>query len=143
MRKFVSNIHLILLLDKSLKVMFLRNSSLSSLLKFVPFTVFSIFNGRFKEKKWDSKRMLSSGGMPSSHSAGVSALAVAIGVQEGTSGSAFALAVVLACVVCTSSPDVLLNFFFYGSLPVMFELSRECNDCCCCKSVVFYLKLLK
>lgn len=57
---------------------------------------------RYKEKKWDSKRMLSSGGMPSSHSAGVTALAVAIGLQEGTNGSAFALAVVLACIVCTS-----------------------------------------
>lgn len=46
--------------------------------------------------------MLGSGGMPSSHSATVTALAVAIGFQEGTGGSAFAIAVVLACVVCNS-----------------------------------------
>ena len=46
--------------------------------------------------------MLSSGGMPSSHSAGVSALVMTIGLQEGTGGSAFALAVVMACVVCTT-----------------------------------------
>lgn len=44
--------------------------------------------------------MLSSGGMPSSHSATVTALAVAIGIQEGPGGSAFAIAVILACVVC-------------------------------------------
>lgn len=44
--------------------------------------------------------MLSSGGMPSSHSATVTALAVAVGIQEGLGGSAFAIAVVLACVVC-------------------------------------------
>jgi len=56
---------------------------------------------RYKEKRWDSQKMIGSGGMPSSHSAGVSALAVAIGIQEGTGGSAFALAVVMACVVCT------------------------------------------
>lgn len=56
---------------------------------------------RYKEKRWDSKRMLDSGGMPSSHSATVTALAVAIALQDGTSGSAFAVAVVLACVVCT------------------------------------------
>jgi acid phosphatase family membrane protein YuiD len=54
---------------------------------------------RFKEKRWDSKRMLDSGGMPSSHSATVTALAVAIGLQEGTGSPAFAIIVVLACVV--------------------------------------------
>uniref|UniRef100_A0A803LY33 Acid phosphatase/vanadium-dependent haloperoxidase-related protein n=2 Tax=Chenopodium quinoa TaxID=63459 RepID=A0A803LY33_CHEQI len=68
-----------------------------------------IFTSWFKEKKWDSRRMLSSGGMPSSHSAGVSALAVAIGVQEGTGGSAFALAVVLACVVMYDASGVRLH----------------------------------
>ena len=45
--------------------------------------------------------MLDSGGMPSSHSATVSALAVAIGLQEGAGSPAFAVAVVLACIVCT------------------------------------------
>lgn len=55
--------------------------------------------------------MLGSGGMPSSHSATVTALAVAIGLQEGTGGSAFAIAVVLACVVCPLIPHVL----FYGT----------------------------
>ncbi|KAM1310730.1 hypothetical protein PS1_007253 [Malus domestica] len=57
-----------------------------------------LFTTWYKEKRWDSRRMLGSGGMPSSHSATVTALAVAIGFQEGT-GSAFAIAVVLACVV--------------------------------------------
>ena len=46
--------------------------------------------------------MLDSGGMPSSHSATVSALAVAIGLHEGTGSPAFAIAVVLSCVVCIS-----------------------------------------
>lgn len=46
--------------------------------------------------------MIDSGGMPSSHSATVTALAVAIGLQDGTGGPAFAIAVVLACVVCAS-----------------------------------------
>ncbi|XP_074310896.1 uncharacterized protein LOC141646826 isoform X2 [Silene latifolia] len=64
---------------------------------------------RYKEKRWDSKRMLGSGGMPSSHSAGVSALAVAIGFQEGTGGSAFALAVILACIVMYDASGVRLH----------------------------------
>lgn len=52
--------------------------------------------------------MISSGGMPSSHSATVTALAFAIGLEEGTGGSPFAIAVVLACVVCTSKPGFIL-----------------------------------
>uniref|UniRef100_A0A2N9IKJ4 Uncharacterized protein n=1 Tax=Fagus sylvatica TaxID=28930 RepID=A0A2N9IKJ4_FAGSY len=60
-----------------------------------------LFTTWYKEKRWDSRRMLGSGGMPSSHSATVTSLALAIGLQEGMGGSAFAVAVVLACVVCT------------------------------------------
>ncbi|KAK4777372.1 hypothetical protein SAY87_017559 [Trapa incisa] len=54
---------------------------------------------KFKERKWDSKRMIDSGGMPSSHSATVTALAVSIGLQDGTGAPEFAIAVVLACIV--------------------------------------------
>lgn len=67
---------------------------------------------RYKEKRWDSKRILDSGGMPSSHSATVTALAAAIALQDGAGGPAFAVALVLACVVCTSLP--FPSSFFYG-----------------------------
>jgi len=56
---------------------------------------------RFKEKRWDSRSMIGSRGMPSSHSATMTTLVVAIGLQEGTGGSAFALAVGLVSIVCT------------------------------------------
>ncbi|CDP13798.1 unnamed protein product [Coffea canephora] len=68
-----------------------------------------IFTHWFKERKWDSRRMLSSGGMPSSHSATVTALAVAIGLQDGAGTSAFAIAVVLACVVMYDATGVRLH----------------------------------
>ncbi|XP_021758988.1 uncharacterized protein LOC110723890 isoform X2 [Chenopodium quinoa] len=91
-------------------LMFPPNFPLVSALLAISLAQFlKIFTSWFKEKKWDSRRMLSSGGMPSSHSAGVSALAVAIGVQEGTGGSAFALAVVLACVVMYDASGVRLH----------------------------------
>ncbi|THF94664.1 hypothetical protein TEA_002878 [Camellia sinensis var. sinensis] len=64
---------------------------------------------RYTEKKWDSKRMIGSGGMPSSHSATVMALAVAIGLQEGTGGPTFAIAIVLACVVMYDASGVRLH----------------------------------
>lgn len=43
--------------------------------------------------------MLDSGGMPSSHSSTVMALVVSVGLQDGSASPAFAIAVVLACVV--------------------------------------------
>lgn len=53
--------------------------------------------------------MLDSGGMPSSHSATVTALATAIGLQEGMGGSAFAIAAVLACVVMYDATGIRLH----------------------------------
>ncbi|KAL5151964.1 putative membrane protein YuiD [Glycine soja] len=75
--------------------------------QFVFQTVYLIF--RYKEKRWDSKRLLDSGGMPSSHSATVSALAVAICLQEGAGSPAFAIAVVLACIVMYDATGVRLH----------------------------------
>lgn len=61
---------------------------------------FMIF--RYKEKRWDPKRLVGSGGMPSSHSSTVTALAMAVGFSEGFGSSFFATAVILAAVVSTS-----------------------------------------
>lgn len=57
---------------------------------------------RYRERRWDLKQLVGSGGMPSSHSATVTALAVAIGLQEGFGGSHFAIALILASVVSWS-----------------------------------------
>lgn len=54
----------------------------------------------------DLGRLVSSGGMPSSHSATVSALATTIGLIEGTGSATFAIAVVLAGVVLYDSAGV-------------------------------------
>ncbi|OIS99123.1 PREDICTED: uncharacterized protein LOC109230810 [Nicotiana attenuata] len=68
-----------------------------------------LFTTWYKERRWDSKRMLSSGGMPSSHSATVTALVMAVYLQEGAGGSVFAIAVVLACVVMYDATGVRLH----------------------------------
>ncbi|KAL7116836.1 hypothetical protein ACP275_01G026300 [Erythranthe tilingii] len=53
---------------------------------------------RYKENRWDLKQLVGFGGMPSSHSATVTALSVVVGLQNGFGGSAFAIALVLAFV---------------------------------------------
>jgi len=53
----------------------------------------------FMKGKWNPRLALSTGGMPSSHSATVASLATAIGIVEGVHSVFFAIAFVVAGVV--------------------------------------------
>ncbi|XP_068658125.1 uncharacterized protein [Aristolochia californica] len=79
----------------------------------------------YKEKRWDSKRLLGSGGMPSSHSATVTALAAAVGFQEGTGGSSFALAVVLAAIRCCFSPVLKCSQVMYDASGIRLHAGKQ------------------
>ena len=57
-------------------------------------------------RKWDPGRFVSSGGMPSSHSALVTAAATAIGKLYGTRGPEFGLAVIVSAVVMYDACNV-------------------------------------
>ena len=57
-------------------------------------------------RRFDVTRFVSSGGMPSSHSAMVVAATAAIGKLYGTDGAAFALAAVLSAVVMYDACNV-------------------------------------
>ena len=59
-----------------------------------------------KYKKFDVKRFVGSGGMPSSHSSTVCALTVAIGITNGFGSDIFALATVLSLVVMYDAAGV-------------------------------------
>ncbi len=52
-----------------------------------------------RERRLDLWRLVSAGGMPSSHSALVAALATSVAIADGVKSSTFALAVVFAAVV--------------------------------------------
>ena len=60
----------------------------------------------FKSKKLDFRRIVGSGGMPSSHSAIVCALACSVGLTEGFRSPDYAIAVVLALVVMYDAAGV-------------------------------------
>ena len=57
-------------------------------------------------RKWDPARFVSSGGMPSSHSALVVACTTAIGKLYGIQGPIFALAVILSAIVMYDACNV-------------------------------------
>ena len=59
-----------------------------------------------KHHKFDISKFFSSGSMPSSHSAFVTALVVAVGMVEGVGSTYFAISVVLATVVMYDASGV-------------------------------------
>lgn len=57
-----------------------------------------IFLGVVREKKFNFRWLVETGGLPSAHAAGVSALAMSVGINNGFSSSLFAISCVLALV---------------------------------------------
>lgn len=59
-----------------------------------------------REKKFDLRRMIGSGGMPSSHASLVTSLATAVGYHAGVNSVEFAICFVLALVVMYDASGV-------------------------------------
>ena len=57
-------------------------------------------------KKWDFERLFGDGGMPSGHSATVAALATSCALHFGTGSVEFAIAGILAIIVCHDATGV-------------------------------------
>lgn len=78
----------------------------------VPFTVwfaiqvFKVITDLIKTKKFDFKRIMGAGGMPSSHSAVVASLATLIGKNEGIESPLFGLSVIFAFIVMYDAAGV-------------------------------------
>jgi len=62
--------------------------------------------GIFKEKKFNFRWFIGTGGMPSSHAAGVTALATAVGLEHGFDSALFAVAASFAMVTMFDAQGV-------------------------------------
>ena len=60
----------------------------------------------FTEKKWDIRRFIGAGGMPSTHSALSICVAVTIGFKEGWDSTLFALAITISFIVMADAAGV-------------------------------------
>jgi len=60
-------------------------------------------------KRWDWKKMFTSGGMPSSHSSAVCCMAATCGLTDGFHSNNFAIATVLALIVMYDATGVRLH----------------------------------
>lgn len=65
-----------------------------------------VVNGYFHEKRFNFKWLIGTGGMPSSHAAGVAALATACGLETGFDSVLFGLAAVFALVTMFDAQGV-------------------------------------
>jgi hypothetical protein len=77
-----------------------------SILAWAAAQIIKFFVTLVTERRLDWKHLLSSGGMPSSHSSTVCACATAIGYLYGVASPLFAIAVVLAVVVMYDAANV-------------------------------------
>ena len=79
---------------------------ISSVLAWLVAQIAKIFLFAMTHKKWDIERLVGSGGMPSSHSALVTALCTSIGILDGMNSEIFALACVFAAIVMYDAAGV-------------------------------------
>ncbi|KAM7484101.1 hypothetical protein LguiA_000110 [Lonicera macranthoides] len=100
---------------------------ISALVAFALAQSIKVFTSWYKEKRWDLKQLIGSGGMPSSHSATVTALAAAVGYHDGFGGTLFATALVLACVVMYDATGVRLQAGRQAEVlnQIVYELPAE------------------
>ena len=64
--------------------------------------------GVIREKRFNFRWFVGTGGMPSAHAAGVSALATSIGVTYGLDSALFAITLIFACIVMFDAQGVRL-----------------------------------
>ncbi len=62
--------------------------------------------GFFKEKRFNFRWLIGTGGMPSSHAAGASAMATCVGLDQGFDSAVFAVAAVFAMVIMFDAQGV-------------------------------------
>lgn len=77
-------------------------------------------------KKWNFSLLLSTGGMPSSHSAFVSALTLALGLTEGIGSPLFAISFVLAGIVIHDAIGIRREAGKHAT--VLNDMKEEIND---------------
>lgn len=68
--------------------------------------VIKVITSLIQDKRFDFRRLVGSGGMPSSHASFVTSLAVSVGIIEGFSSTDFAICTVFALVVMYDAAGV-------------------------------------
>ncbi|MDP3787412.1 MAG: divergent PAP2 family protein [Candidatus Omnitrophota bacterium] len=79
---------------------------LATLIAWVAAQTIKILINSAKEKRFNFRWLVSTGGMPSAHSAGVMSLATAVGIQEGFDSTVFIATLMFALVIAFDAQGV-------------------------------------
>ncbi|HOV12750.1 MAG TPA: divergent PAP2 family protein [Spirochaetota bacterium] len=79
------------------------------LAQFLKITIEIVKRNKFKTKDFIFRALLGTGGMPSSHSASITSVAVSIGITSGFGSPIFALAFVMVFIVIRDATGVRLS----------------------------------
>lgn len=86
--------------------LFENKALIAAILAWVAAQVIKVLLVLFDEKRLDLSKMISSGGMPSSHSALITAMTASVGKTTGLDSVAFAIAAVTSLVVMYDAANV-------------------------------------
>ena len=78
------------------------------------------------EHEWDLGKIFDSGGFPSSHTAMVTALTIAIGIVEGIDSSLFAVILVFSLIVCYDAANV--RYYAGKNIQITQQLIKDIQD---------------
>lgn len=77
-------------------------------------------------QEWEPKLVLSSGGFPSSHSAGVSACALAVGLKDNFQSDLFAVTLVFALVIAYDAMNV--RYYAGQNIQITRQLIKDISE---------------
>lgn len=93
-------------MDNSVFSVFQNKVFLATLIAWVFAQTIKILINSVKEKRFNFRWLVSTGGMPSAHSAGVMSLATAVGIQEGFDSTVFIATLIFALVIAFDAQGV-------------------------------------
>lgn len=89
--------------------LFHNSTFLAAVLAFFVAQIAKVFTAFKADKKWDWHKAVSPGGMPSSHTAFIVGLTVAVAQADGTNSRSFAICLVMSCIVMYDATGVRLQ----------------------------------
>ncbi|MFA5338581.1 MAG: divergent PAP2 family protein [Candidatus Omnitrophota bacterium] len=93
-------------MNNSVFLVFQNKVFWATLLGWVTAQTIKIVINSIRERKFNFRWVVSTGGMPSAHSSGVMALATAVGIQQGFDSALFVAALVFAVVIAFDAQGV-------------------------------------
>lgn len=93
-------------MDNSLFAVFQNRVFIATISGWVTAQTIKIIINSVKEKRFNFRWFVGTGGMPSAHSAGVMSLATAVGIQEGFYSTVFIVSLIFAMIIAFDAQGV-------------------------------------